>query len=418
MRTSIFVAVAIAAALAGCGKELNPEYCAKYPNDPDCQNAGIISVDAPAPCMTDSDCAMTADRPVCDTTARKCVPCFGTDLLGCGAADKVCGPDDVCYGCLPPAMGCASGQICVTGGTCEDVGNILYVAPGGQGDCSATSKCDLGIAIGKVNTGMGQAIQIDDGDYPGGPYTITGSGTATIVLFPTMGQNAMVRIGAAAGSVLTVSTMGVVQLSYLSLVNAMGDGITCTKGTVVPHGVVLTGNQGAGLKSNGCTVTLDASKIHDNHAVGLDLENSTIEIKNNFIYANGNTNGTVGGVFLHGSTHGVLKFDSIAYNRAKNGSKNYGGMSCAQNGTVDTTSDIIAGNDNTEVTSTCKTAPGYVNDSANGVFKALDDLHLDPGAPRPAIIDNPASNCSDTAHDIDGDKRPNPVYCDLGADEL
>lgn len=417
MRTSMWIAVAIAAALASCGKQLNPEYCAQYPNDPDCQNAGITAIDAQPPCTTDNDCVMTPDRPACDTTAHQCVQCFDTHIQACTALGlNVCGPDDVCYGCLPPAMGCTAGQVCVTGGTCEDQSDILYVAPGGQGDCTAGSKCDLGIAIGKVNAGTGHAVQIDDGDYPGGPYTITGTGT--IVLFPTNGASGLVTISAATGSVFTITTPGTVKLQYLTIRNAPADGITCTQGTVEPHVVVLSGNGGAGLKSTSCAVTLDASKIHDNKTIGLDLANTIMDIKNNFIYANGSSNSPIGGVSLHGMTQGTLKFDSIAYNHAKNGAKNIGGLSCKQMGTVDTTSDIIAGNDSTQITAECKTAPGYVNNSASGVFKATDDLHLDPGAPKPMIIDNPASNCSDTAHDIDGDKRPHPVYCDLGADEL
>src|SRR5690348_14112684 len=70
MRTLVWIA-ASAALAASCGKQLNPVYCAAHPTDIDCENAGMVTIDAPAPCTSNAMCATG----VCDTKIGQCVEC-------------------------------------------------------------------------------------------------------------------------------------------------------------------------------------------------------------------------------------------------------------------------------------------------------------------------------------------------------
>lgn len=418
MRTSIAVAVAVAA-LAGCGKQLNPEYCAQFgSNDPDCQNGGLVVIDAPPPCMQDMDCK-DPTRPACDTTQHECVQCWtSAHAQACMAPTPVCGSDDQCHGCIVGTNdGCVSGQICLPSGTCADpTSDILYVsmsAPAGA-PCTMAAKCRMADAVTKLDMGMGHAVEIDDGNYTDGPYMLTPTGS--VVIFSSSGTPTSVTFTSASGSVFTVQTAtGTISLQHLSIINSQGDGITCNQGTVVPHDVQIYGNQLSGIYSTGCTVVLDRSRIHDNKVVGLDLGDSpSIWVRNNLIYNNGSGGSRDGGVTIHGATTGKLKFNTITGNHSKSGN-GVGGLYCHA-GLVNATSNIVTGNQNAQIDvdpGTCQTSPIYDLGPA-GVFGT--DYHL-AAHPPSGIVDNPSSDCSDVPDDFDGDMRPNHTYCDLGADE-
>lgn len=409
----VVLVFALFALLAGCGRQLNPAYCEANPQDVDCRNAGLVRIDAPAPCSSNAMCTMNdPDHRECDLQAGLCVECYMDDTYCVGRGLLRCGSDDQCHGCI--TNNDCSGGICLPNGSCLSSSNILYVSSGGGATtCSEAAKCSLAQAITLVNASGGAmlAVEIDDGTYTDGPYTI--SGLSNAVLFATSGNpdGVIIQNG------FTVSTQGKVEFDHLSITNSANDAITCSASTVVPHHVKLFNNTGAGVAATTCTVTLDRSEIYGN-AIGLDLANSTIAVRNNFIHANGSGSARGDtGVYLHGTTSGKLKFNTVAFNLAKNGSGNYGGIDCSQSGTVDATSCIATGNSGGQNTGNCGFTPIF-NGPSGGVFVSTSDLHLKPNAPTPQIINNPASDCSDTPDDIDADLRPQATYCDLGADEF
>ena len=59
----------------GCGKELNPEYCATHPDDTDCYGAGLSTVDAPLGCKTTHVCDSEPINKVCEVDTGSCVQC-------------------------------------------------------------------------------------------------------------------------------------------------------------------------------------------------------------------------------------------------------------------------------------------------------------------------------------------------------
>jgi hypothetical protein len=431
MRTSIPVAVAALLWLASCGKQLNPEYCASFgKTDPDCQNGGLVVVDAAPRCSTDMQCmSLDPARPACDLDSNTCVECW-TDAHSqrCTGATPVCGTDDQCHTCLPPNKGCSTGQTCVEGEGCVDpVSDILYASPGvapGHA-CTQTDHCSLSDAVTKLNAGPAHAIQIDDGDYPSGPYTITAAGTVAVFSSSGNADGVKITLGpGGTGSVVTIATTGTVNIQHVSIHDGTVDGITCTHGTIAAHDLRLYNNGGAGLASSGCMVALDRSDVHDNQSIGLSLDGSAIQITNNFIRNNGaldatggNGGSNVGGVGLTGGTSGKIKFNTIAFNNSKR--HGVGGLACQQAGPVNATANIVAGNFDLQYRQgACTVAPIYAL-STTGVFVSTTDLHLAPTAPKPALRDNPAADCNDVPEDYDGDMRPNPGgYCDLGADEL
>jgi hypothetical protein len=103
MRSLVWIA-ALALAAAGCGKQLNAEFCAQNPHDQDCINAGLTFIDAPTPCSSDEQCAGMAGQTVCDTTKSECVECTPSDQASCaGTSSPHCGPDDRCHECVVDA---------------------------------------------------------------------------------------------------------------------------------------------------------------------------------------------------------------------------------------------------------------------------------------------------------------------------
>jgi len=44
--TPLAAVAAVALAIAGCGKQLNAEYCATHPQDSDCRAGGLVVIDA------------------------------------------------------------------------------------------------------------------------------------------------------------------------------------------------------------------------------------------------------------------------------------------------------------------------------------------------------------------------------------
>src|SRR5689334_9654198 len=114
MRSVVFLGAALA--LAGCGRELNSEYCLTHPRDTDCINAGLTVLDAPAPCTSDNECAGMAGNTVCDVGQRQCVECTVNDQMACASSGTFCAGDNKCHQCLSDAN--CPGGVCLPDLTC------------------------------------------------------------------------------------------------------------------------------------------------------------------------------------------------------------------------------------------------------------------------------------------------------------
>jgi len=148
MRTLVWIA-ASAALAASCGKQLNPVYCAAHPTDMDCENAGMVTIDAPAPCTANAMCATG----VCDTKIGQCVECT-LAMNVCTGATPVCDVDDHCHACTATdATHCTgAGAVCLPDDTCATADSFFYASPTGTGTmCSSAMPCDLATAVGKLD---------------------------------------------------------------------------------------------------------------------------------------------------------------------------------------------------------------------------------------------------------------------------
>lgn len=419
MRLLLVAALALA---AGCGKTLSAEYCAANPTDSDCRAGGLTIIDAPPTCTMDDQCSGMPGMTICNLSNGACAECSPEHAPTCPASAMYCGSDDHCHQCRMPgpnSQDCGGGY-CLPGGMCSD--DIAYATPMGTGTCGASDKCNLKTAIGTTHA----VILLDPGMYSEGPLTIArdvtivGPDAMTTVIQPAMGDM---------NTVLTI-TAGNVVFDSVSVANAkMGsDGIACTGANVTFHLGDVHDNSGTGIRSGGCTLAIDRSSIFNNDEAGLIATDSPVAITNNFIYGNGTpADMSDAAVRLLGATSGSLRFNTIAYNlRKKNATA---GLHCDTTGATVVDDNIIAGNNpgsQVKFGGNCTVTRINFQDPVSamtfvmvppGGKRGMTDLHLKAGAAPGTIIDNPQAICIDVTNDIDGDARPQGMYCDLGGDE-
>lgn len=448
LRIAILAAmVAVAAMFAtNCG-QLNPEYCTKNPDDPDCLQAGLGGIDAPQACGSDS-CKNDVDRPACDLNTGTCVEC--TSVSPCPMARPNC-INGVCHGCLNDTqcgsdMLCAgSNEMCVAGST------VAYVTPTGSGTaCSAAAPCTLDTALAQSQFAVIRLVDAQ-GAYATAGATITRP--LTIAGPPTMGrlqQTQVPQINVGSGLTIGGSNLAV-SLQYLAITAAQGDAITCSgagDSLSLDHAFV-TGAGKRGVVSQGCTLVVEHSQLHDNkNDAAIDAASSTVTIVNDFVYNNGGGQ-PYGAIHLTGTTSGYVRFDTVINNKAGGGAP--GGIACALSGGTGVVAhdDLVAGNSGTQIP-----APGagqcdfgtanYIGsvDNANfqpGAAPYLSATSPVEGAPTQgkgkggdtildpyAVVDVSHTVCvgdpslPDVPDDIDGEVRPHKVqnnFCDRGADE-
>jgi hypothetical protein len=409
MRPLIWIAASVLAA-ASCGKQLNPEYCATHPTDVDCENTGMVTIDAPKPCMMNSDCPTG----VCDTKIGQCVECT-VAMPMCSGATPVCDVDDHCHACTATdATHCTgAGAVCLPDDTCASADSFWYARPNGTGTmCSMAMPCDLATAVGKLDpTHRVISLEKTTGPHYTGGLTIA----ANAVIFGDASRGVTGPADAIIDGSLSVATAITVAIDNASVTGSPGAGIQCAAGTLTFHYSNSYNNVGAGiLTSNACTLNVDRSAIYSNQGGGLLADASTVHVANAFIYGNGNPGGAPA-VRLSGGTSGSFNYSSIAYNLIK---KNTDAFSCQGSATV--AFDIITGNttsgNGSQFSSNgCSTNQDLIGADPTTVFTSPTDLHLKSGSP--AIDAIPTTEC--IQNDIDGDARPKPAMgqCDQGADE-
>lgn len=402
----------------GCGKQLNPEYCATHPDDTDCYGAGLSTVDAPLGCKETHACDMETVNKVCEVDTGNCVQCIpGGDVTACTGSTGVCGDDRMCHGCLVDTQ-CTPSNVCLPSGDCANMDDILYVSPQGQGNCTLTSPCKLVDAVGMISATK-KIIKMTTAtgtDYTDPPFTLDKPvlliGTATTLT----------------GSAITVEDAAV-EIVGLTMAAATVDAFACTGGGLILRRVMVQGSKGYGVRTTKCSATIERSRFSGNPLGGIFLDDGTFEVRNNIVDHNGSGSLTAGNVRLN-KAKGRLVFNTIAYNNSQNGGGGrVAGVLCAGSAGFRVGRNIIVANGaaNSLTGGDCNfgTADNYISAGPDAVkFVSNTDLHLTAASPKtnPIIVDDiaAATDCQVDAHyidDFDGQPRPVNGFCDRGADE-
>jgi len=354
--------IALLLLVVGCGKHINPAWCAEH-SDPACgETSDAPTSDAPLiACTGDGDCAGTM--------------------------------------CLPSG-------VCATDAT-------LYASPGGMGtSCTATAKCSIAGAIDAANAKR-SLIMLDPGIYQ---TAIAINHSVQII------GNGATLDASSSGAGVTVTNDVTVELSDLTITGATGSsGIACISGTLRARGLKIIGNQ-LGIAS-ACALTLDRSTVSTNVGGALAITAGSIDIRNNFIVHNGNpTLGRSANVTIASGVSGAFAFNTVAYNDAKKNSTP--GVDCSSPGPnldgnliTDNTEKTVF-NGAAQVSGTCDFSKSYtaatvVADDIHWV-DVSSDFHLTIAST--LALDSPTLVCEGT-DDFDGDARPKGEGCDFGADE-
>jgi len=352
-------------AAAGCGRHINPAWCAQ---------PGHID-------------------PACPTE------------LGIDAAPGACASDDACPGtaCLLPE------------GVCADPAATLYASPTGSGSaCTTTARCALGTAI-EQSTAARDVILLDRGVY---------NGTIAIDHAVRVLGNGATLEGPSVGPAVVISNNVAAQLERMAITGAAaGSAISCASGSLTGRSLLITGNQ-LGITS-ACALTLTRSVISQNTDGALSIASGSIAIRNNFIVNNGGpTLGRSANVTIAAGVTGSFAFNTVAYNDAKANSTP--GVDCSATG-LETAGNLITDNTHKgafdvdpQVTGACDFTRSYTQPGAGGndvhwVNVAASDFHLT--ADSTAVLDSPGLTCAGL-DDFDGEPRPMGAGCDFGADEL
>lgn len=359
-------AVVLVAAVAGCGKRINPAWCEQSGN-------------------SDPACDLVAD-------ADRAMP-----QIAC-VTDEAC-PDTAC----------------LATGVCADPREVLYASPDGTGAaCTRAARCGLRAAIAAATPDR-RVILLDPGTYTGG--LVLDSSVHLV------GARARL-VPDAAGNAVTITGEAEVELDHVSITGALGgSAIACTGGSLVGRAIRVNHNQ-HGIAS-ACRLTLERSLLTDNREGALEITAGTIDVRNNVIVFNGHSGfGATGNVTIARDVNGRFAFNTVAYNDARqNGNP---GVDC-ESDAVTTEGNLIT--DNTrrgmfnsgpQVTGQCSfvgsyTAPGAGNNDVAWVSVGSRDFHLTAGSV--LAIDRAGATCGIDS-DLDGELRPSGDACDFGADEL
>ncbi|HEY5947292.1 MAG TPA: right-handed parallel beta-helix repeat-containing protein [Kofleriaceae bacterium] len=425
-RQLVLAMIVVPIALAGgCGKTLNPAYCDEHPNDPDCRNSGLVAIDAPmGECSQSAQCVGNPNGSVCDVLSQTCVQCIvGVDVTGCSGATPQCGDDHACHGCIFDAH-CTVSNVCLPNGMCADETTVLYAAQNGAGDvCTQAAPCSFTSALAGV-TATKHIVKLLPNvvAYSEPPITI---GTAQPVQI--LGASATYQPNAA-GDAITVTAPNV-EIVGLTIANAAGggDGIACTGTSILSlRQMKIRNNTGWGVSSNGCTVTVERTRLSGNPLGAMLLVAGKLEIRNNIIDHNGSGTLDTGNVSIQNAS-GRLVFNTIVENLSKSGGGRIGGVNCspASGLTMLVSRNIVSTNGGgATFGGTCTGADATLNYTGKlGDIKFADliEYRLTDTSPTTILRDDPESgpDCMLGAKYIDdyeGQTRP-VNYCDRGADE-
>lgn len=425
MRARALAGVAVVAALAGCGGQLNPRYCAEHPDDNDCRVGGLVRIDAPLPeCTSSADCAGNPAGAVCDTARNKCVECIDdVDDAACTSQMMVCGADQKCHGCVVDSDCSATSMVCLPSQSCAMEASVLYAAPTASGtECSKAMPCTLDTAVEQLTIArhiIKLTTTVSGTDYSAPPIEIDEPfGVQIIGTGTTFTPNA-------AGDGITASGQNL-ELLGITLAGAQGHGIACTSGTLSVRRMTVSASTGWGLRTTGCDVTVERSRFSANPLGGMELTSGMHEVRNNIIDRNGNPNLADGNVHIVNAS-GRFVFNTVALNDSRTGGGGrVSGIKCTAEGSFAIKRNIVAANgpaNETIQANTCTAVGNYDTRTIEDVrFQSTSDFRLTAQSPPAAVLDDPAADddCRIGGvyiDDFQGQPRPHGGYCDLGSDE-
>jgi hypothetical protein len=365
---------ALVALLAvGCGKHLNPAWCAQPGHsDPACPEQAMVDA-GPGMCPDDASCP--------------------TACQGANCPDPVCLPS----------------------GECVADSTVLFAATDGTGTaCSRSAACSLATAIDQA-TADRKIIALAAGIYRGA--------VAITHAVQIVGDGATLQ-AAATGPAVTVTNDISAELDGVAITGAASDsGVSCIAGTLRLHGVTIRDNAAIGITS-ACDLTLEASTLTHDDGGAMEITSGSIDIRNNFIVQNGApTLGKTANVILHDGVTGTFDFNTVAYNDSKaNGNP---GIEC-DSAQLFAIGNLVTDNTHkgqfnvpTQVAGACDFSRSYVMPGAGANdlhwVNTTTDFHLTKDST--AVIDRPELAC-DGILDFDGQARPLGAGCDYGADEF
>ena len=407
--------------LAGC-KVKNPHFC----EDRDNMLCDMPDA-APMKCQVSDDCTDDPDKTVCE--AMECVQCTTADPSACMGTTPVCVTSShSCQGCKKHSD-CPLSDACMPDGSCAAPEAVLYVKQSetNNASCSKEQKCgDLLGALAvtpktKTIIRVEGTVTSDTVFFMDRDATILGDPTTTVLRRTT-------------GDVLAISGSSKVRLYDVTISNAAGNiainvAMTHT-GELELQRCKIT-NNGFGIQNaSNSLVTVNRSTISLNPDGGIVLAGAIpkFDITNNFIFRNGDENGSIhGGITISGGTAGAparLEFNTIVDNDAIAGGSRSGGVQCTINGFLAPNNLIarnaLAGN---------PAEPAQANGGCNfaGSIRQIDMTNLNFVEPNTLPYDyhvttsNIAIDMATTGtvmFDVDGEARPNGAARDIGADEL
>ncbi|HEU0036311.1 MAG TPA: right-handed parallel beta-helix repeat-containing protein [Kofleriaceae bacterium] len=424
-----WLVVAAAALATGC-KERNPLFCENpdHANDPACLS------DGGGPCDDTSDCS--GNTPLCKIPPGQCVQCL--DNVDCGALTPICGDDNACHSCTLDTE-CGS-QVCLDDGSCASSDAVLFAAPTGSdvAGCGLTpgDPCRLDRALLEA-TETRNLIKLKQGTYPisGGEGLVVDGNNADVTL---LAKDAAIDRNADDGPVITMKSgagLTIIDGTVRDGSGVSGNGITCSNnGKLVLQRVEVTSNDGVGVGTNGCAVTVVNSAITQNNGGGISVANGTFVIVGNFVHLNGTSVGINGGINILASQSATNRLDHNSINRNQAMAGIAGGIQCTVTGFVARDNIVynnIGAGSNVEVLGTCAhafsdigpTAVGAAQDGGNNknvdpafVDDVTGNLHVGNSSPVLGGGDPGIDLTGPAATDLDGDARTSPP--DIGADEV
>ena len=426
-----FLISGVAALLVSGCTTTSEKYCDMHEDPAHCPTP-----DAPvgSSCGDSTDCA--APTPVCDTAGSKtCVQCVAsTDCTTVATAPVCTATTHTCGGCRVHAD-CGS-DACMPDGSCAPMGDVAYVdtvTGGGAGSgCARSTPCSKvsqGIAtlrkVIKLTGANDETVTIDDRATG---VTILGGPNAQLLrssglILDVKGTSNVTVVDVIIGPNTALSTTGV----------SLGAAST---GSLELRRVRVQNNNSGGVRVQDGALRMFASTVYGNLGGGVSVSPTalTYVLRNNFIIGNGKSNGVnpnpsqAGGALLEPSVGGTFEYNTVALNGSSGikapGVQCDGTSNMAANNIIVANTDGMNGTQNTnQVNGGASCAFGNSVRLGNGaplmfLLPAGDpaDFHLT--AASPATVRDAAGDCSAAVPtDVDGQRRPYNLACDLGADE-
>ncbi|HPH64484.1 MAG TPA: right-handed parallel beta-helix repeat-containing protein [Kofleriaceae bacterium] len=239
-----------------------------------------------------------------------------------------------------------------------------------------------------------------------------------------------------AGAVVELATATTLEIYDLAIVDGLGANGTGvllnssgSNNQLTLNHVAVRGCGGAGVKSDGGTVTLTGATITGNKGGGVAAANGKFTLRNNVIAENGDAaagGSAFGGVSLTSTSNdNVFEQNTVVFNHSLIGNP---GASCSAIAAFHGRRNIITSN-NLGLTFPASQSVGCADiESYTAAGTSSNDLHFAAIAPAPinfhltaaspATVRDVAGLTTCSGRDIDGDPRPLNTLCDIGADEF